>query len=118
MLNHRIRWRVLLGIALGLAGNVAAAQTRLFMPAPTVNALSPAGTTQAASRVSPSQRVVALDTAAMQTMKTGDEVLIVAPNDATYTALYDRTEIAYGGGKVWVGHLANFTDEYPVIIST
>ncbi|MEP6940348.1 MAG: M12 family metallo-peptidase [Rudaea sp.] len=121
MLQHRVGWRAIVGLSLGLAGGLASAQTSLFVPVQPADAArssTSAGTTQTLPGVGKSQRLVAINATAMQAMSAGDEVLIVAPNDASYTAIYDRTEAAYGGGKVWVGHLANYTDEYAVILST
>lgn len=91
-----------------------------------VSLLVPAETGQTATRSSQissdphagARRLVALNPAAIDKLRAGDETDLIAPNGATYRLIYDRTEVAYGGGSVWVGHLRDHGQDFPALIST
>ncbi|WP_347261606.1 reprolysin-like metallopeptidase [Rudaea sp.] len=103
-------------LLLAVAGSAHASPPALFNPVAPSPARLPAAS--AAAPLNHAQRLVALDTAAMDIARKGDVFSIAAPSGVAYDVTYDRTDAAYAGGQVWVGHLSEFGRDYPVIIST
>lgn len=103
------------GLVLFTASN-AIAQTSLFRNPADTTAISSAKVQPVAQN--PTQRIVALNAAALYAMHSGDNATFDSPRGNTYLLTYDRTEASYGGGSVWVGHVRGHGNDYPVLIST
>ena len=105
---------------LAIAASIPAlAQIRMFAPTKaSAGASSPAAPQTASVVQGKAARFVTIDTTALASMRTGDAAIITTPGDVDFAVTYDRTDIGYGGGRVWVGHLTDLGRDYPVIIST
>ncbi len=123
--SHKLRHNSLI-VAIGLlalaASSAATAQVRLFLPPGTPNgSQAPASQTvdtQANGAQNNAQRTFAIDSAGMSSMQAGDAAIVTTPDGQDEIVIFDRTEIGYGGGKVWVGHSRDLGLGHPVIIST
>jgi hypothetical protein len=119
----RLRVRKALGYAaffLLWASSSAFAQQGIFRSAsdqPRSSAISSTTTGGVNALPDRAQRFVAVDTDLMARMHAGDETSVITPGDGVYAVVFERAEVGFGGGTIWIGHLREFGKNYPVLIS-